>query len=75
MADSQDDYVKELKSEDFDVMMKNLMGEKKQRTARFVETWRMIQAQKPKEELLVQAAFESCIFKSALSCVAGWFLS
>lgn len=71
MTDPQDDYMKTLKQEDFGVIMKSMMGEEKRRTARFVETWKLIKAQRPKEELMVQAAFESCMFKSALSCVAG----
>jgi len=65
------DYVKQLKSEDFDVVMQKLIGEDKQRTPRYIQTWTMIKNSRPKEELMVQAAFESCAFKSALSCVAG----
>lgn len=71
MTNPKDDYVKQLKSEDFDVVMQRMMGEQMQRSPRFVETWKLIKAQRPKEELMVQAAFESCAFKSALSCVAG----
>lgn len=71
MTNPNEDYVKELEAKDFDVVMQRMMGENKQRTARFVETWKLIKAQRPKEELMVQAAFESCAFKSALSCVAG----
>ncbi|KAF6023912.1 TIMM22 [Bugula neritina] len=66
------DYVKQLKSEDFDVVMQKLIGEDKQRTPRYIQTWTMIKNSRPKEELMVQAAFESCAFKSALSCVAGF---
>lgn len=60
-----------LKPADFDVVMQRLMGEKKQRTQRYIETWNMVKASRPKEELMVHAAFESCAFKSALSCLAG----
>lgn len=66
-----DDYLKDIQSKDFDVIMKRLMGPNKERTPRFVETWQLIKAQRPKEELMVHAVFESCPFKSALSCVAG----
>lgn len=71
MANTDEDYVKQLKSQDFDVVMQRLMGPKKQRSQRYIETWTMIKDTRPKEELMVQAAFESCAFKSALSCVAG----
>ena len=71
MTGLDSDDVSQLKSQDFDVVMKRLMGDKMQRTPRFIETWTLIRASRPKEELLVQAAFESCAFKSALSCVAG----
>lgn len=72
MADTEgEEYVKELKSEDFDVVMNRLMGPYKQRSPRYIDTWTMIKNTRPKEELMVQAAFESCVFKSALSCVAG----
>lgn len=71
MANSKDDYIKELTSKDFDVVMQRMMGEKMQRSPRFVETWNLIKSQRPREELFVQKAFESCAFKSALSCVAG----
>jgi len=70
-SDKENDYIKSLNSKDFDVVMKHLMGPTRQRTPKFVETWQLIAAQKPKEERLVQAVFESCAFKSALSCVAG----
>ena len=74
-AGDADDYVKHLESKDFDVVMAKLMGDKKQRTARFVETWTALKDSRPKEELMVHAAFESCPFKSALSCVAGRFIN
>lgn len=71
MANADEDYIKQLQSQDFDVVMNRLMGPKKQRTQRYIETWTMIKNARPKEELMVQAAFESCAFKSAISCVAG----
>lgn len=71
-ADS--DYVRQLKPADFDVVMHRLMGNQKQRTDRYVETWSIVKAARPKEEILIHAAFESCAFKSAMSCVAGKLL-
>ncbi|XP_067940424.1 mitochondrial import inner membrane translocase subunit Tim22-like [Watersipora subatra] len=69
---SNNNYVNALQSRDFDVVMQRLMGEKMQRTPRYIETWKMVKASRPKEEAMVHAAFESCLFKSALSCFAGF---
>lgn len=72
MAEGEGSEVTGLKPGDIDIVMQRLMGDNKQRSARYLETWSIIKDSRPKEELMVHAAFESCAFKSALSCVAGW---
>ena len=51
-------------------LMDRVIGENKQRTAPFMPMGVPLPPRSP-EELRVQAAFESCTFKTVMSCVVG----
>ena len=57
--------------ESFSFIMDHVIGSRKERRAAFIPMTGIPQFPKTREEVLVTSFFESCMCKSALSCVAG----
>lgn len=57
--------------ESFSFVMDHVIGNRKERRAQVIPLGGIPQFPKTREEMLVSGFFESCVCKSALSCVAG----
>lgn len=58
----------------FSFIVENVIGEKKQRRTFFMPFGTVPQMPKSREEVFISSVFESCMFRSAASCVVGFAL-